>query len=190
MIKINFEVKGLNEAINDVKKLLYAVDRGLVLLGDATVEKMRENIKKSAHRYSSGRLGNSIKRYIGHTGKIFWVGVGKISELPKYWAVCEWGGYIPPANLGYFEETGKPISALRGKGTERWIHTGNRKDFLLKPKTPIRPLRYIFHTVQWVRRIWSGYWASYVSKIQVKGLPFLPTSAASFGFPWLEKSKR
>jgi len=190
MIEIEVKVEGLKEAINSVKALNKHIARGMVILADYTVQKMRDNIKKSVRRHSTGRLANSINRRIGHSGKIFWVGVGEISKLPRYWAVLEFGGYVPLSTVNYgvrgeFEKTGSPLPELAGKGTERWITKKDGK-YLLKPKSPIRPLRYIKHTIDWLRAVWNPFWRTYIAQAKIAKFPNVSVTASSFGFPWLE----
>jgi len=80
--------------------------------------------------------------------------INKLNQVAPYWFVLNYGRkwtggeFIPPTNLGYFvEEPHKP----QGGTDERseWIHTGNRKDFLLKPQK-FTPINYIEYGVRYL----------------------------------------
>jgi hypothetical protein len=132
--------------VND--KVHFEFQEILVELGIACAEKMREVIRGSLKRVgSTGLLENSIQsELLTSTGGVT-IGIGRISDLPPYWEVLNAGGYVPPRNKGFFAsglgmsgQKGKPVS---GAGGESWIHTGDSSDYLLTPKKPIDPVRYI-----------------------------------------------
>jgi hypothetical protein len=110
-------------------------------LGELTALRMQEIIKSSIKRAgSTGRLENSIdSTVLNSTGGVE-VGIGDTARMPIYWEVINDGGYIPPANLGYFGEGKPPISGGNG---EQWTHTGSKNDFLMVPRKPIEPVNYI-----------------------------------------------
>lgn len=112
----------------------------LVELSEETVARMQQIINESIKRPpSSGLLANSIKMDILNTTAGVEIGIGKIADLPIYWEVINNGGYIPPANFGFFGMNKPPI---KGETGEKWTHTGSNKDFLMIPKRPISPVRY------------------------------------------------
>ena len=126
-------------------------------LGHKTADNMGSIINSYRKRPSIGtnKLEKSITSVfiagVSHSGflglgrDIFTheVGIGEIAKMNReapYWEVLDVGGYVPPANLGYFGENNPPIPG--GKG-EAWIHTGRKEDFLMTPKSPIEGLDYI-----------------------------------------------
>ena len=120
----------------------------LVELGELTAQRMRDIIQDSIKRLgSSGRLENSIKSEILSSTAGVTIGIGRISELPIYWEVINDGGYVPPANRGFFASglgtSGMGSPPMSGAGGEQWIHTGSRGDYLLNPKKPIDPVGYV-----------------------------------------------
>lgn len=194
MINIKVEV-----AKNDIPKLIKDIDleiskvkAGVDVLGQSTAEKLKENIEKPTHRGSVAKeLSNAITVEKIIFGDYYGVGIGRIDKLPVWWAVFEWGGYVPLSTvsygtLGYFESRGMPLSefAGTGKGDERWIHTGDKKDFYMKPRYPIKPHRYLYYTVRWLRQVWSSYWIKN-TLIPIKGLKFIKTSPDLFGKGYL-----
>jgi len=122
-------------------KIHFEFQAKVVELGELTAIRMQEIIKSSIKRAgSTGRLENSIdSTVLNSTGGVE-VGIGDTSKMPPYWEVLNDGGYVPPANLGYFGE-GKPPQ--RGVTGEQWTHTGDSSNFLMIPRKPIEPVNYI-----------------------------------------------
>ena len=141
-IKITSKGKNPIQFLKEINgKIHFEFQEELVKTCEATAELMRQTIKDSIKRPgSTGKLENSIQsEVLDSTGGIK-IGIGKISELPIYWEVLNNGGYVPPANLGYFGDNNSPKAGASG---EQWTHTGKSSDFLMKPKKPIEPVRYV-----------------------------------------------
>lgn len=124
--------------VND--KIHFEFQEKLVELGEETAARMGILIKAAAKRPITGTLEDSIKSEILNSTGGVEIGIGRISDLPRYWEVLNDGGYIPPANLGYFPGHTAPIPGGTG---ETWTHTGNNEDFLMIPKKPMTPVLYI-----------------------------------------------
>ncbi len=125
-------------------KIHFELQAKLVELGEQTAIRMGEIIKSSIKRPgSSGLLENSIKSYLLNDVGGVSIGIGKIDELPRYWEVINSGGYIPPANIGFFDG-GAPV---KGGSGEQWHHTGGQggfeKSYFIHPKKPIEPVKYV-----------------------------------------------
>lgn len=153
-IKVIQKGGGVKEFLTDINERVLGIKNSLRLLGGDAQDRMRNIINsEKVRRGSKNELEDAIRVHELKDG----VGVGKISELPLYWYVLNYGTkyktgekFIPPANLGHFEGTA-PSSNLHetGGGTDRWTHTGNRKDFLMKPKV-FTPINYIEKTLSWI----------------------------------------
>lgn len=118
----------------------------LVELANEAVQVLRQTIRSMALRPpTTGRLENSIESELLNTIGGVHIGIGRISNLPKYWEVINDGGYVPPANIGFFGEGNPPITGGAG---EKWTHTGKSEfgfenQWLLTPSKPIQPMHYI-----------------------------------------------
>lgn len=159
---INFRAIGIKEATDSVAKLVKDIDISTIKLGEDTASYMQTTITNQAKRGSTRKLAKSIKSYRVIDENVVFVGVGKISVLPAYWFVVNYGvsyrtgmPYIPPANLGYFPGWTAPIT--QNKGYEAWTHTGKSVDFLMTPKNPIAPMNYIEITLAWVYSVYNRY---------------------------------
>ena len=138
-IKITRKGKSPVDFMKDVDdKIHVEFQQRLAELGELCAEKMKEVIKSSIKRKGEGTLENSIDSKILDSRGGIHIGIGTISELPIYWEVLNNGGYVPPANKGYFGDGNPPI---KGGAGEVWTHTG--KDFFMTPKKAIEPMRYI-----------------------------------------------
>ena len=174
MINIDIKVVGINDAISSLEEIVQGIGDATSLLGETTAEKMQSVIMKSYKRGSKGthKLAKSVEKHEWWSikGQIQYVGVGKISDMPIYWAVVNYGGYTPPANFGYFP-SGGPNKGLTGKGKEFWTHTGTigGGNFRMVPKSPIRPMNYIEKTLNWVYSVWSSYWKSNIPEADIMG---------------------
>ncbi len=128
-------------------KIHFELQAKLVELGEQTAIRMGDIIRASIKRPgSTGLLENSIKSYLLNSTGGVTIGIGKISDLPKYWEVINSGGYVPPANIGFFD-SGAPV---KGGSGEQWHHTGGQevsygfeKSYFIHPKKPIEPVRYV-----------------------------------------------
>jgi len=94
---------------------------------------------------TTGRLENSITSELLSSVSGVHIGIGRISNLPKYWEVINDGGYVPPANIGFFGDGNPPITGGAG---EKWTHTGRSEfgfenSFLMFPNKAIKPMHYI-----------------------------------------------
>ncbi|MFH0805967.1 MAG: hypothetical protein V1901_03780 [Patescibacteria group bacterium] len=144
---ISIVSKGKNpiEFIREVKGSMSAkISKRLVDLANQTLDEMREIIKTSKKRPSTGEtLENSIINEILNYGdQGISIGIGRISLLPKYWKVLNDGGYVPPVNIGYF---GNNFRAPEPGGAgEQWNHTGKDSGFFrMTPAKAIEGIDYI-----------------------------------------------
>ena len=174
MIK-KLEIRGIKEAIRSINKTVNFHSYALLSLGGFTRDYMIKIIKERKRRgIGKGRLERAIKVHERrYGGGMYIVGVGKISMLPKYWKVVDKGGYIPPATVGFFKDGEPPDPALANYGQDTWTHVGGNwatvqggggygaygvAAYYMKPKSPIRPMRYVQLTNDWINLIWSRYW--------------------------------
>lgn len=128
----------------------------LYQLGQDTLNFMCDTIRNNTKRLgSTGNLINNISFNWYSSGFTCGFAIGDIEVLNQrapYWhwlnfGIALSGRSIPPPNRGFFAsglglsgEWGKPRQ--RGQG-EEWIHTGDRRDYLLFPKKPIRAVNFI-----------------------------------------------
>ena len=103
-------------------------------------------------------LASAFTLKVNRTGDTFTVGVGDINNLNnnfRYWRVINNGGYVPPANLGYFSD-GAPINGGSGK---LWTHTGQKGkgNFFMKPKKPIEGKHYLEEAKAWYTPRWERF---------------------------------
>ena len=137
-IKLIKKGKGIEGFLVDINKKAHNIQGALKIIGKEAQEHMRNTID-TASEHGEGKLGKSIKVHEEGTG----VGVGKISELEKYWYVLNYGmtvqggKWTPPKNRGYWDGGGK------------WVHTGDRNDMLLTPKSYTK-IEYIEKMKAWM----------------------------------------
>lgn len=128
-----------------------AAEKAVVEAASTIVEYMQNYIYQHSKRSGqTGTLAKAIDFYpetqmTGSKKLSFECGIGKISELPKYWKIINFGGFSAAAMMG----TGVPGSfngnppeagkAGTGIGNERW---GNGK-FVMFPKNEIAGKHYI-----------------------------------------------
>jgi hypothetical protein len=177
MYELDIQIVGLENAMRVMQSTIESIEVGMKALGEKTATHMGEVIKSSAKRGSTGNLAKYIKAEDGRDGINYWVGVGNIKLLSQpnhapYWKVVNYGGYVPPANIGMFEDTGAPDGQYAGgTGKERWLHTGvggeamGMKFWYMKPKSPIRPMNYIQTTVSWLSVSMVNYFSESNLKI-------------------------
>jgi len=150
MINITVDFKDgdkFNQFIRYIENnLIYGeAQEAMVELGENTAENMRETIDNSRTQPDKGthKLETAIDSKILNTTGGILIGVGEIAKLraeAPYFEVLDVGGYVPPANRGFFPGNTAPQG---GKSGELWTHTGNRKDFLMRPKKAIEGIDYI-----------------------------------------------
>ena len=144
MLRIRITGKGYEKIQKDLDNIEIKSKASMVKLGDATVDTMRGHIKSSIKREgSTGKLENSIRTHIFSLGKRMVVGIGKVIELPIYWAVQNFGsshllGKMIP---GYFGDGERPQA---GAGGQRFTY--KRKSFLMTPKKPIPAMNFVERT--------------------------------------------
>jgi hypothetical protein len=148
--------KGPEDYIVEFDTASKYIPEGLRDMAERAAAHMGEVINRNRKRPSSGKsnLASNIKV---HTITPMSYGVGEIALLnaqAKYWRVINDGGYVPPGNLGHFNG-GPPVP---GKSGERWTHTGDKKNFFMKPKKPIKGIRYIEKTRHWLTSNWKLHW--------------------------------
>jgi len=150
MIRVSIEwqgKKGLDNLIRYIENnLVYGeAQEGIVELGKKTADHMKYTIGSSKKRPSmTDRLENNINSEILNSVGGVEVGIGRISQLKTnapYFEVLDQGGYVPPANLGYF--LGNPSAPTPGGSGQVWIHSGDNKDYLMTPKKAIEGIDYI-----------------------------------------------
>lgn len=144
MLRIKITGKGYEKLQSDLNKIEVKSKTDMIKIGDVTVDTMRGHIKSSIKREgSTGKLENSIRSHIFTLGKIIVVGVGKVVELPIYWAVQNFGSSHLLGKLipGYFSDGEKPQA---GAGGQKFTY--KKKTFLMVPKKPIPAMNYIERT--------------------------------------------
>jgi len=130
--------------VND--KIHFEFQERLVELGEETAIRMGEIITDNTKRYSSGKLANNIKSEIlSSTGGVR-IGIGNINTLKQnapYFEILNSGGYVPPANLGFF--MGDPTFPTQSGAGQTWIHTGDsgKGNYLMRPHKAIEGISYI-----------------------------------------------
>jgi hypothetical protein len=159
MIKITVETGSLYKGIDRLVRFIenstrnyYEGQSAMADLGEKIRDNMRENIQSSKKRPDKGshNLENAIESRVVDSTHGIVVGIGEITRLEKdapYFEVLDIGGYIPPANLGYFT-SGSGMSGDRAKPTsgasgQTWTHTGNGGDYLMTPRRAITGIDYI-----------------------------------------------
>ena len=144
MLRIKITGKGYEKIQKDLDNIETKSKAGMIKLGDATVDTMRGHIKSSIKREgSTGTLENSIRTHIFSLGKLIVVGIGKVVELPIYWAVQNFGsshllGKMIP---GYFGSGERPQAGASGQK-----FTYKKKTFLMAPKKPIPAMNFVERT--------------------------------------------
>jgi len=148
-ISPKFEVeKIVTELIN---KNFAAAEIACVNAASDTVDYIRNYIYQHSHREGrTNRLGMSIDFYPetqATGGKLsFFCGIGKISELPPYWKIINYGGFTTVAAEGRGVSGdfngNKPDGnyAGTGNGGERWNNPG---EYVMYPKSPIEGKHYL-----------------------------------------------
>lgn len=140
----------------------------MTALGHKTADNMKDVINSSRKRPNSGtnKLERSIESTtilgISHGGFLgmkdintFEVGIGEIAKMTKeapYWEVLDVGGYVPPANYGFFSNGEAPKSGASG---QEWVHSGKDSylpSFYMKPKSPIQGIDYIGQSLRKLRQ--------------------------------------
>lgn len=162
MLKIStkIEIKG-NHSIEQLidKGLTKPLKRNILDLSIITQRVLRTAIKSGARRSYTGKLAKAITvEIVENSRSRYEVGIGNISilnSIAPYWYVVNYGKrfdtgvpYVPPAFRGSFAGN-PPVSNDGGKystGMEKAIMDGQ---FSIKPKKPIRPLRYIQAGLNW-----------------------------------------
>jgi len=143
-------------------------------IADKAVEAGRNHISVSKKRPSSGdNLEKAIDKEIIQSVGGVEVGIGNIEKLKKvapYFEVLNDGGYVPPANVGYFTSgsglSGDITPPASGISGQQWVHTGKeRGSFLMKPKKAIEGINYVGKMVSVVQNEFLGLIRSLGNKI-------------------------
>jgi hypothetical protein len=155
MLKISVEWQGKEKLESLIRyisdNLIYGEAQQKVrILGHHCADHMRVTIDSSRKRPDKGthKLENAITAETLTTTAGVEVGIGNIDKLKQeapYYEVIDRGGYVPPANLGYFGEGERPEA---GKNGQTWTHTGNKSDFLLRPSKAIEGIEYVYKSIQ------------------------------------------
>lgn len=126
------------------------------ILGHHVADNMRETINSSKKRPDKGtqRLENAITAETLETTGGVEVGIGKIQKLKEeapYFEVLDGGGYVPPANVGFFGDNMRAPEA--GGYGEDWKHTGKGSGFyFMKPMKAIEGIHYISKAIAYLDR--------------------------------------
>jgi hypothetical protein len=147
-IKVSRKGKDPRQWIKDVDASIhFELQDRLVEVANEAVKNMQSYIKTNALRKpTTGLLENSITdAELLDTVAGVHIGIGRITNLPRYWEVINDGGYVPPPNIGYFGDHQPPTPGGSG---DTWTHTGRtemgfEEIFTMFPSTPIRPMKYI-----------------------------------------------
>jgi hypothetical protein len=159
MIKVRFVQKGLSPTEFAVKigKNVEKVKLGTFRAAQETARHMKEEIETSTLRHpSTGRLSKSIRTHKTSTG----YGVGKITDLPPYWYVQNYGAKVSGGK--FIPGGGKKVrgdfagnapdgqfAGQPGGAGEKMNHPGK---FVVQASHPIEPKRYIEKTKNWLRQ--------------------------------------
>jgi len=144
VIQIKITGKGYEQIQKELSNIELKSKADLIKLGDTTVSTMQGHIKSSIKREgSTGKLENSIRSHIFSLGKRMVVGIGKVVELPIYWAAINFGsshllGKMIP---GYFGDMERPQAGASGQK-----FTYKKKTHLMVPKKSIPAMNYIERT--------------------------------------------
>jgi hypothetical protein len=151
MIRLSIDFKDLKKFDNLIRYIEHIpfvrAEAEMAALADSAVNNMIAAIEASRKRPDKGthNLENSIdwEEVLNDPGKQLIIGIGNVQKMTQqapYWEVLDRGGYVPPANLGYFGTGNPPVAGGNG---EAWTHTGNTSDFLMIPHNPIEGIDYI-----------------------------------------------
>jgi len=163
-MELNIQFHDVNNVVDKLGSLqrylenipFVAAEGRLYDMGDKLIDYIIEIIDSSRKRPDNGShvlenawLGN-IEELINDPGKRLVIGIGKISklkELAPYWEVLNDGGYIPPANMGYFGDNFRAPEA--GGAGEDWKHTGKGSNFhFMRPSKAIEGIDYIGKSIR------------------------------------------
>ena len=138
-----------------VEEKFLSVQEANRFLGGGTRDRMKEIIKGNTKRPGSvGTLAESIKAYEINANT---VGVGKVSELPIYWAAQNFGSghLVGKRVVGHFSP-GNPFPDSGSFRAGRLIHhsTGIEPFIPIDISKPIPPMNYIQKTVNWLNTVW------------------------------------
>ena len=144
MLRIKITTKGYEQIQKDLDNIEINSKTDMIKIGDATADIMRGHIKSSIKREgNTGKLENSIKSHIFILGKRIVVGIGKVIELPIYWAVQNFGSSHLLAKMipGYFGSGERPQA---GAGGQKFTY--KKRTFLMQVGKPIEAKNYIERT--------------------------------------------
>lgn len=170
--EILIDKKSYGLLFEDLKSKLIKADIALKSLADMSVDVMRKIIKTQAKRKpTTDQLESAIdSELIEDNRDRLSYGVGNITildDMARYWRVVNWGGWIPPATIGYFDNYKPPIAGMTG---ERWYYRPSEASsdpfarFIMIPKKPIPPMNYIEKTGYWIANNWRQIIDNYIKK--------------------------
>ena len=157
LLSITIREKGFDKLIKAIEVKEENLREEVISLGKQARDVMRSNIGQSVRRHpSTGKLGNSIDTEVIQQPSLR-VGVGRITNLPIYWHVVNFGAKV--TGEAFFPGGGKRVAGDFGgsrpestsTGSLRMNHPGN---FLVQAKKPIAPMNYIEKTANWLTGIW------------------------------------
>lgn len=154
MYTASLQISGLSEHIKDLNQKKKDIDPLLKKIATESRNIMKAYIKPR-RKASTGTLKRSIRVKKQNLGKgIVSYIVGDIKDLPEYWKVVNYGGYVPPATRGFF---GNKQAPKVGGGKDRFHHTAG-KNYFIKPNKAIKPMRFIEKTHTAVARKFDSFW--------------------------------
>ena len=173
-IRYTKQGKGYIELSRDIDFQFITIENGLVALGEETKTHMQTIIQTSKKRSGSkNELENSIRVHKQKiTANRIDVGVGKKSELPKYWAVINYGGYSGAALSGkkvpgsFGGSPPNPSYKGTGIGHEKYDYARGGPYFM-KVESPIMAMNYIDKTIVWANTISRVHYSNWNNKIKV-----------------------
>lgn len=154
MYKAKLKISDLKVHVKELKQKKKDIEPLLKKIATESRDIMKSYIKPR-RKGSTGNLKRSIKVKKQNLGKgIISYIVGDVNDLPEYWEVVNYGGYIPPATRGYF---GNKQSPKASGGKDRFHYTAG-KNYFIEPKKAIKPMRFIEKTHTAVARKFDSYW--------------------------------
>lgn len=158
--------KGLENLIKSIENISFVrAEAEIATVADKTVAHMQNTIQENKKRPDLGthKLENSIDwdEVLNIPGKKLIVGIGNIDKIKSeapYFEVLDAGGYVPPANIGYFTSgsgmSGDKTPPEAGSSGQNWVHTGKEKgSFYMKPKKAIEGIDYIEKAIRYCDKL-------------------------------------
>jgi len=170
-----FDATKVAKAIHKIDKKVADLEGSIVTLGNEAARRMRDTIDATTYRSpSTGTLRDSIEVHVNEAKAFnsFSVGIGRISDLPIYWSVMNYGvtrsgvDFYPGRPAGASVSKGvrgsfqgqPPEAGLAGStvapGKSRFSHS---REFFIRSGSPVAPKNYIEKTIFWLRSNWTSF---------------------------------